>query len=121
MERIIMSAMNEKISDAVNEQLCNIKFNLSDVFGGLLYSVQLEMEKEGVVCGIDDLIRIIVDTSTDSGHEDSYPVWVLDERVPSQAQKPQKKQAQKILNTMTKILNSHGISQCGNFLDDIKD
>jgi hypothetical protein len=98
------------IQDAINEQLSRIKYNLSNVFGGLLYSVNIELEQMGMVCSIEDLIRLIVDTSEDSGHGDeSYPVWVIDKKYPIGKDKQNKNRAMEIISALTLVLQSHGI------------
>jgi hypothetical protein len=58
-----MSRLNENVKSVIEAQLDSIKFNLTSVFAGLLYSARLEIEKSGVSCDIDTLINIIVDTS----------------------------------------------------------
>ena len=110
-----MSKINETICEALDEQLGAIEFNLSNVLGGLLYSVKLELEKKGIVGGIDDLIRIIVNTSCYSDHEESYPKWIVDERYPSAKEKPNIKRSQEVLTALTEILKEHGITQSWNF------
>ena len=110
-----MSTTSEIIQDAINEQLSRIKYNLSNVLGGLLYSVEIELEQTGMVCSIDDLISLIVDTSEDSGHGDeSYPVWVIDKRYPNGKEKQDKNRAIEIISALTLVLQKHGIKQCHN-------
>jgi hypothetical protein len=114
-----MSTTSEIIQDAIDEQLSIIKFNLSNVLGGLLYSVKLELEDMGVVGSIDDLIRLIVDTSEDSDHGDeSYPVWVLDKRYPDGKDKANKNRAMEIISALTLILQKHGIKQSYNITNE---
>ena len=110
-----MSKINEIVCEALEEQLVAIRFNLSNVLGGLLYSVKLELEEKGIVGGIDDLIRIIVDTSSYPDHEESYPEWAIDERFPSNKQKANLKRAKEVLEALTEILKEHGITQSWNF------
>ena len=98
----IQSAVEEVIHEAVSEQLSLIKFNLSNAFGGLLYSLKLELEKQGGVGDIDALIRHIVDTSHQDGPVgEEYPVW-------------DRKRAEGILKRLEAALQAHGIEQSWN-------
>ena len=99
----IQHAVEEAIRDEVSSQLTLIKFNIGRVFGGLLYSLKLELEKQdGKVSGLDDLIRIVVDTTHRAGPEDeSYPGY--DEAAVAG-----------ILKRLEGALQAHGIEQAWN-------
>ena len=104
MNERIESAVQEAIGDAVESQLSAIKFNLCNMLGGLLYSLKLELEKKGGVGDIDNLVRIVVDTSKYAGPDgEEYPVW--DEN---------NKHAQEIRERLVVALQAHGIEQSWN-------
>ena len=97
----IQNAVEESIQEAVGSALFAIKFNIERVFGGLLYSLKLELEKQGHIGDIDNLVRIIVDSTHYAGPDDeSYPAW--DEK---------NKQAREIMKHLEDALQAHGIEQ----------
>ncbi len=107
--------IKDAVQDAVDEALNAIRYNLREVFGGLLYSLKLEMEKEGNVGVIDRLISIIMDTSEYKGPEgEEYPVWIIDERYPYAEEKKVKEEAEHLLKILTLALHNHGIQQFWN-------
>ena len=100
----IESAIQEVVKEALDSELNAIQYNLSQVFGGLLFSLKPELEKEGEVGDIDTLIRYIVNSSKCGGPEnEEYPVW--NEKNPL---------AQAILKRMEKALQNHNIQQAWN-------
>ncbi len=102
MNDMIEEGIKRTVSEAIDKALFAIQYNLSNVFGGLLYSVKLEDEKIGGVGDIDKLIRIVVHTSKYDGPEgEEYPVW-------------DEKQAKDIRDRLVKILQAHGIKQSWN-------
>lgn len=104
MNERIESAVQEAIGDAVEKQLTLIKHNLSNVLGGLLYSLKLELEKKGGVCDIDNLVRIVVDSSKHEGPEgEEWAAW--DEK---------NKHAREIIERLVDTLQAHGIEQSWN-------
>jgi len=108
--------IEEGIREAVKESLDNalqpIRYNLSNLFGGLLFSLKLEMEKKGYVSSIDELISLVVDTSHYTGPEHSqYPTWVAHSRNPNDLRA---KRAKEIIKQLEEILRKHGIEQAWN-------
>jgi len=104
--------MSDELKDAINSAIESrdsaIKFILKYVIGGSLYSVIQEMEKEGIVGGIDDLIDIIFKTACYRGPDnEEYPSWILNERFLGDDKTREK--ANKILKTLKKVLARHGI------------
>ena len=98
----IQSAIEEAVQEAVSKQMDAIKFNLGNVFGGLLFSLKLENEKQGGVGDIDFLIRAIVNTSRFGGPKgEEYPVW-------------DKEASKDILERLERVLQAHGIEQSWN-------
>jgi hypothetical protein len=107
-----MSELKEAIEQAVDESLNAIRYNLVKVFQGLLYSLQLENEKQGGVGDIEELIGLILRTSKYDGPEgEEYPVWIADDRL---GEDPRKIQAKKILKRLETVLLKHGIEQAWN-------
>ena len=102
MTNKIENSIKEAINESLNESLHAIIFNLSNVFGGLLYSLKLEDEKIGGVGDISNLIAIIIRTSTYTGPSDEeYPTWDEDK-------------GKKIIERLTHVLQKHGIQQSWN-------
>lgn len=95
----IESGIQEIVKDALDSSLHSIRFNLGQVFGKLLFSIKVELEAEGGVGDIDELIRIVMDTSKYDGPEgEEYPVWNVRD-----------KKAVEILKRMKKVLQKHDI------------
>lgn len=104
MNNGIENAVQEAIREAVESELNAIKYNITNLLGGLLYSLKLEIEKKGGVGDIDTLIRIAVDSSKYDGPEgEEYPVW--NQEHPA---------AVKILKRLEDALQEHGIEQSWN-------
>ena len=100
----IESAIQEAVQEAVDKSLQAIRYNLSNELGGLLFSLKYELEKQGGVGDIDNLINHIFNSSRYSGPEDEeYPVW-----------DKKNKKAQEILARLEKVLQAHGIEQSWN-------
>lgn len=101
----IESAVQTRIQEVVDASLSSITYNLGNVFGGLLYSLKLELEKEGGVGDIDELIRVIVTTSrhTDRDDGEDYPIWNEGD-----------KRVNAIMARLEKALQRHGIEQSWN-------
>jgi hypothetical protein len=98
------NAVQEAIQEAVERELSAIKYNITNVIGGLLYSLKLEIEKKGGVSDIDTLVRIVVDSSKYDGPEgEEYPVWNDDNP-----------DAVKIVKRLQDALQEHGIEQSWN-------
>lgn len=101
MNAKIQDGINDEIQKVLDRSMSAILYNLNNVFGGLLYSVKLECEKEGGVGDIDKLIRHVANTSRYTGPEgEEYPVW--DEY---------NKEIVAIRQRLYKILQKHGIEQ----------
>jgi len=107
--------IQDAVQDAVDEALNAIRHNLSSVFGGLLYSLKLEMDKQGHVGVIDRLISIVIDTSEYKGPEnEECPAWIIHDRFPYAKEKKVKEDAEHLLKTLTLALHNHGIQQFWN-------
>jgi hypothetical protein len=107
--------IKDAVQDAVDEALDAIRYNLREVFGGLLYSLKLEMDKKGNVGVIDRLISIVMDTSEYKGPEnEEYPAWIIHDRFPYAEEKKVKEYAEHLLKTLTLALHNHGIQQSWN-------
>lgn len=69
------------------------------------------MEKDGVVLGLDDLIDLIFETTCFKGTDgEEYPAWILNEKYPGGSDKHKKEKALKIIETLQKCLEHHGIN-----------
>ena len=112
-KRFPMNKMTEEIMlDVLSQSLCSIQYNLQNVFGSLLHSIKLELEKDGHVGLIDDLIRAIIQTSTYSGPEgEQYPTWIIHEKYPSKKDEITKKEIQAKIDILAEKLKSHDITQ----------
>lgn len=107
MKTKIEDALRDMIADNIDSALFAITHNLSHVFGGLLFSLKLEAEKENGVGDLDNLIRIVVSTSKYDGPEgEQYPVY-------------DEKAVAPILKRWAKILQQKGITQEYNFYSGI--
>ena len=102
MNQKINEGIQEVIAEAVDKQLNAIRYNLCNVFGGLLYTLKLEAEKKGGVLDIDNLISVIIRTSHYDGPEgEQYPVW-------------NEKECKAILDRWTVLLQNHDVQQSWN-------
>ena len=111
-----MNNIAEKIQEEVDSHLSAIKYNLTNVIQGLLFSLVIENEKQGNVGDISDLVRLIVDTTHYTGRKgEEYPDWVINKRIPDKKEKEQQKQAKAIIKRLETLLQSHGIKQYHNY------
>ena len=100
----IENAVQEAIQEAIEKQLSAIKYNIANAVQGLLYSAQLENEKQGGVCDINTLVNIIVSSTKYDGPEgEEYPVWNQDNPI-----------SKAIIKRLETVLQSHGIEQSWN-------
>lgn len=96
--------IEEAVAEEVSSQMTAVKFNLGRVLGGLLYSLKLELEKKGGVGDLENLVRLVVDSTRYDGPEgEEYPAWDEDS-----------KEAKAIVGRIEETLRSHGIEQAWN-------
>lgn len=100
----LQSSIQETINDAVDCQLFNLKYNLNNLIGGMLFSVNLELENKGHVMVIDNIVRQLFNSTHREGPEgEDWPAW---------DQKP----VQKEIEALEKVLREHGIFQHHNYV-----
>lgn len=121
MNTKIEEGIQEAVSEAVSRSMSAIRYNLCNTFGGLLFSLKLELEKDGLVCGIDELIGAIMSSSRYTGPEgEQYPEWIgsTGRHMFSKDDKEAKKRVETIMKSLEIALQRHGIYQSWNIGSD---
>jgi hypothetical protein len=103
MSKTVSSAIADAVKEKLDHDLFAIQYNLSSVFRGLLYTAMLENEKkEGGVGDIDNLVRIIMQSSHYEGPDgEEYPTY--DEA-----------SVHPIITRLTNTMQENGIQQAWN-------
>lgn len=102
------SEIQETIDNAIEEAMNAIRYNICNELGGLLFGLQLDLEKIGGVGDLGALIGAIMRTSKYDGPEgEEYPVW-------------DRKSCSDILKRFVKVLQAKGITQSYGYTIDEK-
>ena len=98
----IREELKENISESIESHIDAIKSNLEVLFNGLLYSLKLEMGKEGHKFVIDNLITKVIDSThwKEIGYEAELPCW-------------NEQETKELVTILKNHLEKHGITSRG--------
>jgi len=69
------SSLKESVEQSIDVHINAISHNISNLFSGLLHTTRRELEAEGIINGIHDLVRVVVETSHSTGGDEAYYTW----------------------------------------------